>query len=228
MSYEIVSITERPDQAEARPATKRPARLRPGKGEALLVGMLALAACTGLLLRLPYRAPAVNALFTGGILASFYYYLRLRLKIRMPLKVLLCLVISVVIDMIGNQFGLFSQRIATIPYDTITHFTASALSFIPVMWLLRALIERFGHRLSLGFVTFFSVTTTFSLAAYYEITELLDERLFGGQRIWTPRDTVQDLAADLAGIIIAAIAYTFVIRRRERQHNLEGKRSREA
>jgi uncharacterized membrane protein YjdF len=119
--------------------------------------------------------------------------------------------------MIGNQFGLFSRRVALIPFDLIVHFTASGLSFVAVMWLLIGLIKQFGYRLPLGFIAFFSVTIAFSLAAYYEITELIDERVFGGHRIWNPRDTSQDLAADLIGIIIAATAYTLVIKRRRRR-----------
>jgi uncharacterized membrane protein YjdF len=85
------------------------------------------------------------------------------------------------------------------------------------MWLLMTVIRRYGYRLPLGLVAFFSATTAFSLAAYYEITELIDERLLGGQRLWTPRDSVQDLAADLLGIIIAAIWYSLAIRSRWRQ-----------
>lgn len=184
--------------------------------EVALVGLLALAMYTGLLLRLPYRSPVTNILFSGLALSSSYYYFRLRLNIRVPLTMVLCLTFSIALDVIGNRYGLFSRRIASLPYDIITHFTASGLSFIPVMWLLIALIRRFGYRLPLGFIAFFSVTTAFSLAAYYEITELIDERLFGGQRIWGLRDTVQDLAADLAGIVVAAICYSFAIRTRWR------------
>lgn len=184
--------------------------------EVALVGLLALAVYTGLLLRLPYRSPVTNILFSALALSSFYYYLRLRLSIRVPLTMVGCLTLSIVLDVIGNRYGLFSRRIALLPYDIITHFTASGLSFIPVMWLLMALIRRFGYRLPLGFIAFFSVTTAFSLAAYYEITELIDERWLGGQRIWGVRDTVQDLAADLAGIIAAALCYGFAVRTRWR------------
>jgi uncharacterized membrane protein YjdF len=132
---------------------------------------------------------------------------------------ILCLVSSIALDVIGNQFGLFSMRFGLFPYDIITHFTVSGLSFIPVMWLLIKLIRRFGYRLPLGFVAFFSATTAFSLAGYYEITELIDERLLGGHRIWTPRDTVQDLAADLAGIVIAAVCYSIAVKKQWRLDN---------
>jgi uncharacterized membrane protein YjdF len=199
------------------PAAARPVHGRKvGKGEVLLAGVLALAVYTSLLLRLPYRSFAVNALLSTIALSSLYAYVRFRLNILVPLKVLSCLVLSIVLDMIGNRYGLFSRRIAFIPFDILTHFVSSGLGFIPVMWLLSNLISRFGYRLAVGLTAFFSVTTTFSLAAYYEITELIDERLFGGHRIWSPRDTSQDLAADLVGIVVAAIAYTLAIRMRRR------------
>jgi len=186
-----------------------------GAGEVLLATLVALAIYTTLLLRLPYRSPVINSVYSVLALSSFYFYLRLRLTIRLPAALLFCLVFSILLDVVGNHFGLFSRRIARVPYDTITHFTSSGLSFIPVLWLLIAILKRFEYRLPLGFVIFFSATTTFSLAAYYEITELIDERVFGGQRIWTPRDTVQDLAADLAGIVIAAVCCAHFLKKRQ-------------
>lgn len=220
MSSKSISTTSTTLSVEDVGRARRVATAKPpappaiGKGEVLLAGLVALAMFTGLLLRLPYRSAPLNTLLAGGVLASFYFYLRLRLRIHLPLKLFSCLVIAIVIDMVGNQFGLFSTRIAFVPYDTITHFVASALSFLPVMWLLLEITRRYDYRLPLGFIAFFAVTTTFSLAAYYEITELLDERLLGGKRIWTPRDTVQDLAADLCGIIVAAVAYSLVVSKR--------------
>ena len=185
---------------------------RIGAGEVLLAGALALLIFTLLLLRLPYRSPITNILLSALTLSSFYFYLKLRLNIRVPSAMVFCFVVSIALDVIGNRFGLFSRRIGPFPYDILTHFATSGLSFVPVMWFVMTLIRRFGYRLSLGFVAFFSATTTFSFAAYYEITELIDERLFGGQRLWTPRDSVQDLAADLVGIIIAAVWYSLAIR----------------
>lgn len=202
--------------SEGEPAEGSPARA-PGRLEIMLAGLLTLAGLTGLLLRLPYRAPLVNALLTTLGLVWVYLYPRLRLGIRMPAGIILCLVCSVIIDVIGNQFGLFSQRIASIPYDIITHFAASGLSLVFVMWFVTTLIQRFGYRIPLGFVAFFSATTTFSLTAYYEITELMDERLLGGHRIWTPRDTSQDLAADLVGIVIASTVCYRVFRSWQRR-----------
>src|ERR1051325_2723340 len=206
MAVDPVSVTQCTDRAD----DAEPALPKPGKGEVLLAGATALFLYTALLLRLPYRAPVVNVLFSTVALSAFYFYLLLRLKIRVPSAWIGCLAFTIVIDMIGNHFGLFSRRVLLIPYDTITHFVSSGLSLIPVMWLLLTLIRRYGYRLPLGFTAFFALTTTFSLGGYYEITELIDERFFGGHRIWTPRDTVQDLASDLCGALVATICYTLI------------------
>jgi hypothetical protein len=213
MPVNLTPATEDSAPADSPLATEKGGRLRLSAFEVLSVGTVALAMYTGLLLRLPYRSPLLNSLLSGMTLASVYTYLRVRLQIRLPWQLFACLIFAILIDMIGNHFGLFSTRIASIPYDTITHFITSGLSLLSVMWLLMQLIRRFGYQLPLGLIAFFSATTTFSLGAYYEITELLDERFFGGHRIWTPRDTVQDLAADLAGIVLAAICYTLAIRK---------------
>lgn len=216
MFYKPVATAEFSNRVKAAVVAEKSESRKIGKPEVVVAGMLALAGYTVLFLRLPYRSPVTNILLSTLALSSFYFYLRLRLNIRMPVGMLLCLVLSIALDVVGNRYGLFSRRIASIPYDIITHFTASGLSFIPVMWLLMKLIRRFAYRLPLGFVAFFSVTTAFSLSAWYEITELIDERLLGGHRIWTPRDTVQDLAANLVGIVIAAVCYSLAIRTRWR------------
>ncbi|HWO01924.1 MAG TPA: hypothetical protein VNS63_21925 [Blastocatellia bacterium] len=216
MLYKLVPTTESFNRVETTEPIKETPSYRIHPVEALLACLSALAIFTVLLLRLPYRLPVTNTLLSTLALLSFYFYLRLRLNIRVPSGMILCLGFSIALDVIGNRYGLFSRRFGIFPYDIITHFAASGLSFVPVMWLVMKLIRRFDYRLPLGFVAFFSATTAFSLAGYYEITELIDERLLGGHRIWTPRDTVQDLAADLVGIVIAAVCYSLAIRRRWR------------
>ena len=219
MINKLVTTTESYRRVEPAGSVDKSESQQISTREISLAALSALAIFTVLLLRLPYRLPLTNILFSTLALGSFYFYLRLRLKIRVPSGMILCLVFSIALDVIGNRYGLFSQRIGLFPYDIVTHFAASGLSFVPVMWLVMKIIRRFSYRLPLGFVTFFSATTAFSLAGYYEITELIDERLLGGHRIWTPRDTVQDLAADLIGIVIAAACYSLAIRRRRRTDN---------
>ena len=219
MVYKVVPITESVNRVGTTELIKESAARHITPVEALLVCLSALAIFTVLLLRLPYRSPPTNILLSILALSSFYFYLRLRLNIRVPSLIILCLVFSIALDVIGNRYGLFSLRFGLFPYDIITHFAATGLSFVPVMWLVMKLIRRFGYRLPLGFVTFFSATTAFSLAGYYEITELMDEHFLGGHRIWTPRDTVQDLAADLVGIVVASVCYSLAIRTRWRTDN---------
>jgi len=213
MSSESEAIPGSPQEVAPR-AVDKPVAQPVSRSEALIAGLVALAIYSALLIRMPYRAPLTNGLYAGVALSLFYIYLRWRLDIRLPSFMLMGLVFGVFLDILGNQFNLFSRTFGFIAYDVFTHFTTAALSLIPVMWLLLALIKRFDYRLPLGFVALFSVTTTFSLSAYYEILELCDEKFFGGHRIWTTHDTVHDLASDLSGIVIAAICYALAIRRR--------------
>ena len=214
MPVKSISASDFSVNTTALPAICKPVSQKLSRSEVLVAGGLVLAVYTALLIRMPYRAALVNGLYTMLALSSFYFYLRLRLNIRLPAQMLLFLVVAVVLDIIGNQYNLFSRTFGFLPYDVITHFTSSAISLAAVMWLLIKLTSRFDYRLPLGFVAFFSVTTTFSLSAYYEILELIDEQFFGGHRIWTTHDTVHDLASDLGGIVFAAIIYTLAIRRR--------------
>src|SRR5687767_1317686 len=92
MSVDPVSTTQGSDQAEVVAANEKAVLLKPGKGELLLAGGTALFLYTALLLRLPYRAPIVNTLFSSIALSSIYFYLRLRLKIRIPSRWIICLV----------------------------------------------------------------------------------------------------------------------------------------
>ncbi len=216
MPVKSISASELSVDTPVLPAISEPGSQKLSRSEVLIAGGLVLAAYTALLIRMPYRAPLVNGFYAVLALSSFYLYLRLRLNIRLPAQLLLCLVVSVVLDIIGNQYNLFSRTFGFLPYDVITHFTASGLSLAAIMWLLLKLTNRFDYRLPLGFVAFFSVTTTFSLSAYYEILELVDEQFFGGHRIWTTHDTVHDLASDLGGIVFAAIIYMVAIRKRWR------------
>ncbi|MEW6127852.1 MAG: hypothetical protein AB1757_12510 [Acidobacteriota bacterium] len=225
MTSEPVTTKMQAETTEMLPVTNEPEAQKISTTEILLAGLSSLFGFTALLLKLPYRSPVRNSFLTMLVLSAFYFYLRIRLKIRFPMQMILFLVFAVIIDIIGNQFGLFSTRVIAIPYDTLTHFLSSAVSVLPVMWLLLTIFKRYGYKLPLGFIAFFSATATFSLAAYYEITELIDERLFGGQRIWTPRDTSQDLASDLTGIIIGTVIYTLVIRKRWHRENQESNQS---
>ena len=224
----VFEPASRPERTRDEPAplhtARAPAPRAVGKGEALLAGVVALVIYSALLVRMPYRAPLANSFYVLAALSTFYGYLRWRLKIRLPALVLLGLAFGAFLDVIGNQLNLFSRTFGFIAYDVFTHFATTALSLIAVMWLLMALIERFNYRLPIGFIAFFSVTTTFSLTAYYEILEMCDEKFFGGHRIWTTHDTDHDLASDLGGAVIAAIIYALIVKKRRKAHCDPGSR----
>ena len=174
--------------------------------EFLAFSIAAFVCKSALLVRLPYRLPAENALYTTLLLAAFYFYFRFRYKLKPPGIVVFFLGAAVGIDVLGNAFQLYGQKLGPLEYDEFTHFVGSGFSLVPAMWLLRATTRRFDVRLPLDLLAFLSTAITFSFCAYYEILELWDELYWGDfQRLWTPQDSANDLQWDLAGIIIAAI-----------------------
>lgn len=169
-----------------------------------------------LLVRLPYRPVNENALYTFSILAAFYLYFRFRQGIAPPAAVIILLAAAVAVDVLGNYFHLYGRQFGPVQFDEFSHFVGSGCSLPPVMWMLRATLRRWGYRLPLKMVGFLAVCVAFSFSAYYEILELWDELFFGGKRLWSPRDTPNDLQYDLGGIILAAIATGLVFKLQER------------
>jgi len=158
------------------------------------------------LLKLAYLKLLVSTSCGILFLLAFYAYVKQRYGVRVPL-VLLCLVFAgIEVDAIGNYFHRYNRPFGPLAdYDEFAHFTVPIFVTPVIVWLLREGIERFRYRLPLGLITFFAITTTFSLTAFYEVIELWDETVFGGKRIWTLHDTSNDLQMDLAGIIIGAL-----------------------
>jgi uncharacterized membrane protein YjdF len=171
-----------------------------------------------LLVRLPYRKWYINAVLTTLIIGLFYCYFRFRVKVTPPLVIVFCLAFAIGIDVIGNLFQLYGKAYFGIQYDEYTHFFGSGSSLIPVMWAFRTTTRRWGFYLPNDMVAFLGVCITFSLCAWYEILELWDELFWGDfTRLWTPRDTANDLQWNLSGIIIAAFGafqvFKFIDRR---------------
>ena len=208
---------------EQRKAKKRKLEIvppaKPGTGEAVGVIALALMIMSALFVTMPYRGLFYNAIYTTVGLCGFFAYVKFRLGIGPPLLMIACPATAVLIDVIGNHFGLFSVTFGFLPYDVFAHFLGTGLCFVVVMWLVRAIIERFNYRLPLGMVTFFSVATTFGLSAFYEITELWDEDFFHGHRIWSTHDTSHDLASDITGTLIMATIYLLIVKARRRKES---------
>jgi hypothetical protein len=156
-----------------------------------------------LLIRMPYRGVELNAIYTSVILLFFYLYLRFRQDIQVPIILLFFLAGAVGADVAGNYFQLYGKQFGPVMFDEFTHFLGPALSLPPTFWGLRETLKRTDVRLPDSLLSFFSMAITFGFAAYYEVLELWDEKLFGGKRLWTPTDSANDLQFGLLGIAIS-------------------------
>ena len=166
---------------------------------------MGLAGVTTLLIRLPYRPPVQNAIYTGVLLLSAYAYLRFRCGLIPPLVVVFCLALSVATDVFGNAFELYGTRVGPIEFDDLAHVVTAGLTLPAVMWLLDEVTRLRRQTVSVPLLAALSTTATFSLSAYYEIVELWDELFLGGERLWGARDTPADLQWNLLGIVLAAL-----------------------
>jgi uncharacterized membrane protein YjdF len=164
------------------------------------------------LLKMCYLSLAFNATFGIFFLAAFYSYVRLRHGLNIPLMLLLLVFAAVQVDAVGNFLHMYGSQFGPLQYDEFSHMTVQALVTPIVVWLAQKVLEKFGHRLSLGLTSFFAATTIFSLSAFYEIIELWDEVYFNGHRIWGLHDTASDLQWDLCGIIIGSVLARVVLR----------------
>jgi uncharacterized membrane protein YjdF len=176
--------------------------------------ILAFAGKSYLLVRLPYRPWYVNTVYTLLLLSLFYFFFRLRQGIVVPPIVVMFLAAAVGVDVLGNYLHLYGHPFGPLPdYDDFAHLTASGFSLVPTMWLLRTATRRMGFKVPANFLSFISVSVTFSFAAYYEILELWDEVFWGDfQRIWGPKDTANDLQFDLLGIVVFAILSSLIFK----------------
>ena len=174
--------------------------------------VIAFAAKSFLLIRLPYRPWYENVLYTSLILASLYCFFRFRQGMRFPPFVIFCLAAAVGVDVLGNLFHLYGKPFGPLPdYDEFAHFFGSGFSLVPAMWLLRTTTRRMGFYLPQGLVSFLSVTVAFSFCSWYEILELWDELFYGDfTRIWSTHDTANDLQLDLAGIVVFALIASLI------------------
>jgi uncharacterized membrane protein YjdF len=169
------------------------------------------------LLKMAYL-PVLTCTILGGLfLLAVYIYMRARYGISIPVILLLLVLGAVEVDALGNYFRMYGRRFGPVMYDEFSHMAVQALIAPVIVWLLRKGIVKFGYRLPLGFVTFFAITTLFSLSAFYEVIELWDELYFRGQRIWSAHDAPNDLQWDLAGIIIGAVFAYLVLKRNATQ-----------
>lgn len=167
------------------------------------------------LLKLPYLSIYVSTPITLIILLALSQYLKARYMVRIPSVLLLLLLASVEVDAIGNHFNLYGQRFVFVQYDEISHCLASALFMPAVIWALGNRFERLGYQLPLSLLAFFGLTIVFTLAGFYEVIELWDDKYLHpqpGMRIHGPYDTPNDLQWNLLGMVIGAVLSNMVLK----------------
>jgi hypothetical protein len=168
---------------------------------------------TAFLLKMCYLSLVFNTAFGIVYLTITYIFLRLRYGLILPPLLMGLVLVGLEVDALGNYFRMYGKQFGPFQYDEFAHMTIQVLVTPLIIWLLREALERKGHRLSLGFTTVFAGTVIFGLSAFYEIIELWDELYFGGQRIWSTRDTSTDLQFDLFGIVLGAVLGYVLLRR---------------
>jgi len=172
------------------------------KFEILLV-ILSLFAGTAFLTKMCYLSLASNTIFVIAFLALFYSYVRGRLKITIPIGLLILVFVALQVDALGNFFRMYGHQFGPMQYDEFAHTMVQVLVSPIIVWLASRMLSQ--YRMPLALTAFFAATVVFSLSAVYEIIELWDELYFGGRRIWGPYDTATDLQWDLCGIVVGTI-----------------------
>ena len=161
-------------------------------------------------LNLAYRPMWLITLASLGLLVTCQQYFKLRHGIRIPVFILFLAFAAVEIDTVGNHFRWYQKIPWPVPYDVFAHLVIPTLLAPALFWLIRSWFEGMRYVVPLSVITFITISVNFSLAAFYEITELWDELYFGGKRIWSVYDTPRDLQWDLIGAIAGSLA-TFLI-----------------
>ena len=179
--------------------------------------LAALIAGAAFLTKMCYLSLAFNSIFVIVFLALFYFYMRARLNIDIPLVLLGLVFAAFQVDALGNFFRMYGQRFGPIQYDEFAHMAVQVLVSPIIVWLVGRTLERFGYRLPLKLTAVMAGGLVFCLSAMYEMIELWDEIYFGGKRIWGPYDTATDLQWDLCGIIIGTLFAAIILRRSPRK-----------
>lgn len=170
------------------------------------------------LLRMAYLRIWFSTPICVAWLAAIYFYVRHRFEVKIPIILLLLVYVSVALDGFGNLFDFYNTKYKYFQYDEFTHTAIPALTAPVIVWLLNEGLKRFSYRLPLWVVTFFAVTTMFTISGFYEVIELWDDKYMWpqpGMRIHGSYDTANDLQCDLIGMAVGGLIAYLVLKRRE-------------
>lgn len=172
------------------------------------------------LFRLAYLPIWTSTAIAMGLIVCFQYFILARYGIRIPIVLAALMLLAVEADAIGNLFGWYNQRYSLIQYDEFSHCLVSALVVPVIVWGMKVGLDRFGYRLPVGLIAFFSFATVFTLAGFYEVIELWDDKYMHpspGWRIHGSYDTANDLQWDILGMGTGAIVAYIVLKRQQRR-----------
>jgi hypothetical protein len=176
------------------------------------LALLAFFVGVAFLLMMCHLSFAFNTIFGIVFLGLFYWYVRGRHKINLPLSLLVLVFVALQIDALGNLFGMYGSQFGPLQYDEFAHMSVQLLVSPIIVWLVQHVLERGRHQLPIHLTAFFSATIVFSLSAFYEIIELWDELYFHPHRIWGPLDTATDLQFDFFGIVVGTLLACLLLR----------------
>jgi uncharacterized membrane protein YjdF len=171
---------------------------------------------TWILIRMAYLPIYLSTIYTLAFLGVAWLYLLKRWQIRVPPILGFMIYLTAALDGVGNFFNMYNRHFELIQYDEFTHATSPALVAPVLVWLLDHGLRRSGYRLPPGIVTFFAITTMFTIAGFYEILELWDDKYMHpapGMRIHGPYDTSNDLQWNLCGMVIGGLIAWLLLRR---------------
>ena len=170
------------------------------------------------LLRMAYLRIWYSTPICVAWLSAIYIYVKQRFDVKIPIALFALVYASVALDGLGKLFDWYSTKYKYFQYDEFTHTAIPALTAPVIVWLLNEGLKRFGYPLPLWIVTFFAITTMFTISGFYEVIELWDDKYFWpqpGMRIHGSYDTANDLQCDLIGMVIGGIAAFICLRRQE-------------
>src|SRR5215813_4011835 len=108
------------------------------------------------LTKMCYLSLAFNTIFVAVFLAIFYFYVKARLNLRIPLVLLGLVFLALQVDALGNFFHMYGQKLGPLQYDEFAHMTVQVLVSPIIVWLVSHLLHRYGYRLPTKLTAFFA------------------------------------------------------------------------
>ena len=119
--------------------------------------LLLLTAGAAFLLKMCYLSLAINCLFGLAFLTGFYFYVRGRHDINIPVVLMVLVFAALQVDALGNYFQMYGRKFGPMQYDEFSHMAVQVLITPIIIWLVRRALDRLGHKVSLGIAALFAI-----------------------------------------------------------------------